>query len=473
MQSSFFFCIFAFTTYTSPGMQRILFVPLLLLTLIVGSVPYAGQSTPLASMITDSIDHPTPENLAQRRQFAADRFGIFLHWGLYSVFGQGEWYMQNAPIDRREYAKVANAFYPHDFDAEAWVAAIKGSGARYLTFTTRHHDGFSLWDTHESDYNVMHTPYGRDVLAELAAACHNAELPLHLYYSHIDWTRDDYPMGRTGRGTGKDSLRADWPSYYGFMNRQLTELLTRYGTIRAVWFDGWWDHDADSVPFDWQLEAQYRLIHRLQPACLVGNNHHQEPYTGEDFQIFERDVPGENRAGLSGQAISRLPLETCETMNGMWGYKVKDQDYKSPGDLIRLLARTAAKGANLLLNIGPQPDGRLPETALHRLAAMGRWMKRYGSTIYDTQAGGISEGDAVVSTRRGKTLFLHILDPKVRSLSLQCPERVVRITPFEDRRTLKFRQDGTCLNFAIDAPKVDEREAWMGKADRIYVLTLR
>ena len=137
------------------------------------------------------------------------------------------------------------------------------------------------------------------------------------------------------------------------MNRQLTELLTQYGPVRAIWFDGWWDQDQKKPAFDWQLPEQYALIHRLQPGCLVGNNHHQQPNEGEDLQFFERDVPGENKAGLSGQAIGRLPLETCETMNGMWGYKVADQNYKSAEQLIRLLVRTASKGANLLLNVGP------------------------------------------------------------------------------------------------------------------------
>ena len=351
---------------------------------------------------------PTKENLQARKEFSDSRFGIFLHWGIYSTFAQGEWYMQNVPLNRDEYAKAADAFYPHRFDAEKWVSAIKAAGAKYICFTTRHHDGFSLWDTRQSDYNIMHTPYGKDVVRQLADACHRQGIKLHLYYSHIDWTRDDYPTGRTGHGTGKDPKKANWTSYYQFMNAQLTELLTNYGEIGAIWFDGHWDHDKDSVPFDWQLPEQYELIHRLQPACLVGNNHHITPYPGEDIQIFERDVPGENKAGLSGQAIGRLPLETCQTMNGMWGYKVADQNYKSTTELIRLLVRTAAKGANLLLNVGPQPNGELPATALARMKEMGEWLEQNGQAIYRTEAGGIQMGDSLVSTRRGQVLYLHV-----------------------------------------------------------------
>ena len=134
---------------------------------------------------------PPKENLQARKEFSDSRFGIFLHWGIYSTFAQGEWYMQNVPLNRDEYAKAADAFYPHRFDAEKWVSAIKAAGAKYICFTTRHHDGFSLWDTRQSDYNIMHTPYGKDVVRQLADACHRQGIKLHLYYSHIDWTRDD------------------------------------------------------------------------------------------------------------------------------------------------------------------------------------------------------------------------------------------------------------------------------------------
>lgn len=396
---------------------------------------------------------PTAENLKARSEFRDSRFGIFLHWGLYSVFGQGEWYMTNANIHHAEYAKVSEAFYPHRFDAAQWVSAIKASGAKYICFTSRHHEGFSMWDTKQSDYNIMNTPYGKDVIKMLSDECHRQDIKLHLYYSHLDWTREDYPIGRTGRGTGREG-RANWPEYYAFMNRQLTELLTHYGEIGAIWFDGVWDHDQDSVPFDWQLEEQYALIHRLQPACLVGNNHHQTPVEGEDIQIFERDVPGENKAGLSGQEISRLPLETCQTMNGMWGYKVIDQNYKSTTELIRLLVRTASKGANLLLNIGPQPDGTLPETALNRLSEMGEWLSANGNTIYGTEAGEVVVGDSVVSTECGNIVYLHVLSDKVREIEIPFSGKVKRVVAYTDKQKIAFRQHGGKLHIPeINVPK--------------------
>lgn len=396
---------------------------------------------------------PTKENLQARKEFSDSRFGIFLHWGIYSTFAQGEWYMQNVPLNRDEYAKAADAFYPHRFDADQWVSAIKAAGAKYICFTTRHHDGFSLWDTHQSDYNIMHTPYGKDVVRQLADACHRQGIKLHLYYSHIDWTRDDYPTGRTGHGTGKDPKKANWASYYQFMNAQLTELLTNYGEIGAIWFDGHWDHDKDSVPFDWQLPEQYELIHRLQPACLVGNNHHITPYPGEDIQIFERDVPGENKAGLSGQAIGRLPLETCQTMNGMWGYKVADQNYKSTTELIRLLVRTAAKGANLLLNVGPQPNGELPATALARMKEMGEWLEQNGQAIYRTEAGGIQMGDSLVSTRRGQVLYLHVLDPNLTEIDVNVPARIREITNLATGEKMQYMFRRNRLTMPVSVPE--------------------
>ena len=288
---------------------------------------------------------PTAENLQARKEFQESRFGIFIHWGIYSIFGQGEWYLQNYPIDKYEYAKAADAFYPHRFNAAEWVSAIKASGAKYICITSRHHDGFSMWDTEQSEYNIVDaTPFKRDILRELADECERQGIKLHLYYSHIDWGRDDYPMGRTATNIiGRNRENENWPQYYDFMNRQLTELLTNYGKIGAIWFDGHWDRDQDTIPFNWQLDEQYAMIHRLQPSCLIGNNHHITPFPGEDIQIFERDIPGENTAGLSGQDISRLPLETCQTMNRAWGYKLQDQDYKSTEKLIQYLVSTAAK----------------------------------------------------------------------------------------------------------------------------------
>ena len=373
---------------------------------------------------------PTPQNMESRREFAQARFGIFIHWGLYSMLGDGEWIMHNKNINHKEYETLAGAFYPSKFNAAEWVSAIKSSGAKYICITSRHHDGFSLFKTAASGYNsVDATPFGRDILAEIAAECHKQGMRLHFYYSHLDWGREDYyPVGRTGRGTGRtgyfegkklpqiDSavFQTNWAyeNYLKFMDTQLTELLTNYGKIGAIWFDGVWDRDKQENGLKaetWNLANQYSLIHKLQPGCLVGNNHHMDPFPGEDIQIFERDIPGQNLYGYSEQAISTvLPLETCQTMNRSWGYRVTDTTYKSEEFLIKYLVQTAAKGANLLLNIGPRPDGTLPDKSLQRLEAMGKWLGKYGETIYGTSAGIVPEQSWGVSTRKGHRNFLHV-----------------------------------------------------------------
>ena len=383
---------------------------------------------------------PTEENLKSRQEFRDARFGIFLHWGLYAMLATGEWTMTNNNLNYKEYAKLAGGFYPSKFNAAEWVAAIKASGAKYICFTSRHHEGFSMFDTKYSDYNIVDaTPFKRDILKELADECHKQGIRLHLYYSHLDWYREDYPWGRTGRGTGRPDSKGNWPTYYQFMNNQLTELLTNYGPIGAIWFDGWWDQDQNP-DFDWQLPGQYELIHKLQPACLVGNNHHQVPFEGEDIQIFERDLPGENKAGLSGQDISNLPLETCETMNGMWGYKITDQNYKSTKTLIHYLVKAAGKDANLLMNIGPQPDGCLPQVAVERLKEMGEWMQTYGETIYGTRGGCVAPHPWGVTTQKDDRLFVHILDLQDKALFLPLEgQKVKRAMDFASRQALKFK----------------------------------
>ena len=418
-------------------------------------------SGPAVSADAEKTYVPTEENLAAREAFADSRFGIFIHWGIYSMFAQGEWYM-NKGIDAQEYAKAAGGFYPAAFDARAWVKAIKASGARYICFTSRHHDGFSMFDTAASDYDIMDaSPFRRDIVAELAEACREEGIALHLYYSLLDWTREDYPVGRTGLGTGRKGDSQNYDSYIKFMKDQLTELLTKYGKIGAIWFDGDWDHDSDPQPFDWRYPEIYSHIHGIDPSCLIGNNHHLTPFEGEDFQMFERDLPGENTTGwASGQTVSSLPLEMCQTMNGMWGYKVEDQNYKSVEDLVRLIVRAASKGSNLLLNIGPQPDGNLPAAALDRLAGIGEWMNVYGASVYGTSATGIPEQSWGVTTRNDSSLFLHLIEPLEGVEAISVPldpsrKKVKSVKAMKDGAPLKHRISDGKLVITLDGVPAD------------------
>jgi len=362
----------------------------------------------LVPMLRAVDDQPTPENLAAREWFQDARFGLFIHWGVYSVRGEGEWVMNDKGISIAEYEKLAPQFNPTAFDATAWVKMAKDAGMRYITITSKHHDGFAMWHTKQSPWNIVDaTPYRQDVLKLLADECRRQGMPLFFYHSHLDWHHPDYfPRGWTGKTAGRPES-GDFNRYLDYMDAQLTELLTGYGPVAGIWFDGMWDRkDAD-----WRLEKTYRLIHRLQPAALIGNNHHQAPNPGEDFQMFERDLPGQNTAGFSGEAkIGQLPLETCDTINGAWGYNKTDKKLKSTRELIHTLARAAGHNGNFLLNVGPMPDGRIQPEFIVRLAEMGSWLRTHGASIYGTRAGPIPPRNWGVTTQSKTQVFVHVLD---------------------------------------------------------------
>jgi alpha-L-fucosidase len=368
---------------------------------------------------------PSPENLAAREAFRDDAFGIFIHWGIYAVKGEGEWVMHNNKMTIEEYEPLAENFIPVKFDAREWVSLFKRAGARYITITSKHHDGFAMWDSHVSDYDIVdRTPYGKDVLKQLADECERQGVKLCFYHSHLDWHHPDYfPRGRTGGHSGRDES-GDFSRYLDYMDAQLAELLSgEYGQVGAIWFDGWWDQqskhlgkpgaDPLETEVDWRLRQTYDLIHRLQPACLVGNNHHVDPFAGEDFQMFERDLPGENKVGYSKDAtVSQLPLETCDTINGnWWGYHAGDKNFKSVKQLIHYLVNAAGRNANLLLNVGPLPDGTIDPQSAERLLGMGEWLAKYEPTIRGTRGGPVPPQGWGVSTHRGQTVYLHLLIP--------------------------------------------------------------
>lgn len=360
---------------------------------------------------------PATDNLTARKIFQDNKFGLFIHWGLSSVLGNGEWVMNNRRIKIEDYRRYLRVFNPVDFDAEKWVLAAKNAGMKYIVFITRHHDGFSNWDTKYSDWKITNTPYGKDVLKMLAEACQKHEMKLGLYYSTLDWYRSDYPYetGRTGQYSGRTE-KSNYASYLQFMKNQLTELLTNYGTIMSIWLDGHWDqtnpegHADRSSRIDWKYEELYGLIHQLQPACMIGNNHHLDPIAGEDFQMFEKDLPGENKSGLSFQQPSdAMPLETCETMNDSWGYNITDRNYKTVKQVIQMLVNTAGRNANLLLNVGPMPNGEIQKEFIDTLAAAGKWLQQFGNSIYNTRGKIMPPQPWGVVTRNGKEIFLHLL----------------------------------------------------------------
>jgi alpha-L-fucosidase len=401
------------------------------------------------------------ERRAAREWYRDARFGMFIHWGVYSLLGDGEWVMQNRsiPVDRYEW--LASTFDPGKFDAREWVALARAAGMRYITITARHHDGFSMFASDATRYDIIDwTRFGRDPLKELADECQRQGLRLFFYYSQLDWHHPDYfPRGGTGRATGRPES-GDWERYLQFMDTQLEELLTRYGRIGGIWFDGMWDKPEA----DWKLDRTYALIHRLQPAALIIPNHHKSPLPGEDAQTFEQDLPGSNTAGFNTTSIGELPLETSLTMNNSWGFNITDTHFKSTREIIHYLVRAAGNDANLLLNIGPRPDGTIQQEFIDRLHEIGRWMETYGESVRGTRKGPVPPRAWGATTRRGDTVFVHVLDWEDPVLALpDIGVHVIRAWRMDDGMAVVATQSSGDL--AIRLP-----EGRPGEFDRVIVL---
>lgn len=395
--------------------------------------------------------NPTADNLKAREAFQNDKFGLFIHWGVYSVLGDGEWVMNNQAISAKSYEKIPKFFNPTAYNPEKWVKMAKNAGMKYITITSKHHDGFAMWGSKVSKYNVVDgSPYSKDVLKMLSEACEKEGIKLFFYHSHLDWHHPDYyPRGNTGQKAGRPET-GNFDDYLKYMDTQLTELLSgNYGKIAGVWFDGWWDqataeHDKSTkaTKIDWQLKRTYEMIHKLNPACLIGNNHHVLPFEGEDFQMFERDLPGQNTFGYNTYEVSKLPLETCETLNGAWGFQLSDQSYKTPTQLIHYLVNAAGRNANFLLNVGPMPNGEIQPEFIERLEEVGKWTSKNGESIYGTRGGPIAPQEWGVSTQKQGTVYLHVLKIPSNNI-LFVPDytaKTTTVTDFTSKKILKFKQ---------------------------------
>jgi len=354
-----------------------------------------------------TVKHASPLGL---KWYQDAKFGMFVHWGLYSILARQEWVMHIERIPVPEYETLVARFNPTKFNADEWVSIAADAGQRYMVITSRHHDGFSMYDTKLSDYKITNTPFKRDPLAELAVACaKRRDVKLGFYSSLLDW---HHPAYRFRRESG-----LAWGDYLAFLHGQVRELCTNFGEIASIWFDGDWPNhpfDAASDYFrpggSFEYDTLYDMIHTLQPDAVVHNNRHAQPLPGEDVQGFEQDLPGDNSAGFNETHVFDLPIEVCMTIGANWGYHAGDDDFKSTRQLVHYLARSASVGANFLLNVGPTEEGVILPVQVQRLRDVGRWLKANADSIYGTRAGKLPPSQGVVSTSSGDAYYIHVLD---------------------------------------------------------------
>ena len=413
-----------------------------------------------------------PESKEQRDArmgwWRQDRFGMFIHWGLYAIPAgrwkreqipnASEWIMNTAHIPVAEYEQLAGQFNPVKFDADQWVQIAKDTGMKYIVITSKHHDGFCLWDSKVSRYDVIDAaPFKRDILKELSDACRKHDIKLCFYHSIMDWHHPDaqaphYPTYNTDQ-----KKNPNFPHYIeSYLKPQIKELITSYGPLGVLWFDGEW------IP-EWTEDDgrdMYRFVRGLQPDIIINNRvgkgrKGMEGLTKEgsfagDFGTPEQQIPP---TGLPG-----LDWESCMTFNDSWGFKETDPNWKSARQLIRNLVDIASKGGNYLLNVGPTAEGLIPQPSVERLQAIGAWLKTNGESIYGTTANPIGELSWGRCTAKSDKLYLHVFDwPKNGELALPGVKNKAQKTYLlvDKRRELNLTQDSegnVTISLPAEAP---------------------
>jgi alpha-L-fucosidase len=391
------------------------------------------------------------------------RFGMFIHWGVYSVPARGEWVMYNEKIPVAEYEKFPPQFNPVNFNATEWVRIAKSGGARYIVITSKHHDGFCMWDSRVSTYDIMDaTPFKRDVLRELADACKKEGIRLCFYHSIMDWHHPDAKGER-------------FPEYRDkYLKPQLEELIKNYAPLGVLWFDGQWIAEWDEE----QGRALYTELRKLQPDLIINNRigkGRNDPGVAEigDFGTPEQYIPTDELGGFD--------WESCMTMNDHWGYAAKDSNWKSVGTLVNNLVDIASKGGNYLLNVGPTAKGEIPQESVARLQAIGRWLKVNGESIYGTTASPFEATPWGRSTQKilpdgRRRLYLHIFDwPKSGMLMVQSlgsdPDKAVLLG--SNGGPLTFRRAGDTLLVTLPARPSDTLAAVVALEFPGRILTYR
>jgi len=370
----------------------------ILVMLIVLRAALAGEGEPLP------VGATAPRERVEL--FHAYKFGVLVRWGPATAVG-GEWAMAEKAIPAGQYRSLLKKFNPDNFDAAEWVGLFKAAGARYVVLVVKGFDGFCLFDSKLTDYDVMSTPFGRDVVKEVTNACRAAGLPIFYYYSLADWHHPEYwPWGWSGTRIPGRARYGDNEKYIAYYQGQLCELCTNYGAIDGIILDGEWDRG----PQFYDLERTYAIVHKLQPQALVANNHGRRPMKGEDFQLFDLARP------VSWPRSPFVPLATSMEIEppavdgkGRW---------RSSAELLRGLITTAGRGGNLHVVVRPRADGSIPPQQAKVLGEMGEWLRLHGKTLFNTHAGPWACGDWGACTWALNRVFLHLLKRPSDALSL-------------------------------------------------------
>jgi alpha-L-fucosidase len=389
-----------------------------------------------AAISTNSFSLRTLTGDADRmRWYREAKFGMFIHWGPYSVAGvEASWPIlePNGEITEKDYRALSTQFNPTHFDPHAWIALAQSAGQRYMVFTTKHHDGFCMFDSEYTNYKITRTPYGKDIVRELTEACPREQMPIGFYYSPPDMNhpayRDTSKLSATNyRG---EPERPEWPLYLEYMGLQLDELLTRYGSVATLWFD------AVDIRTQGRYDGQRFInqVSRLQPATLINNRlgipgdfATPEQFIPKSIPIkgIRLDSPDHSEADKMAVAVPRpedfQPWESCMTINDTWAYRPKDHNFKSPDSLIRSLIEIISRGGNFLLDVGPQPDGQIQPEFVERLQRVGAWVHRNGVAIYGSTYGPIQGQASYRTTANGKSIFVFVLDTAIQEVKMNAP----------------------------------------------------